>query len=88
MVKTIIEQASDLLGKEGMKIGPSDWMDVSQKRIDTFADATGDHQWIHVDEEKAKAWIENGAAFKLITNGAKKVKNELGSIGIITDKAW
>ena len=56
MVKTIIEQASDLLGKEGMKIGPSDWMDVSQKRIDTFADATGDHQWIHVDEEKAKEW--------------------------------
>ena len=54
MVKTIIEQASDLLGKEGMKIGPSDWMDVSQKRIDTFADATGDHQWIHVDVDRAK----------------------------------
>ena len=54
MVKTIIQQACDLLGKEGMKIGPSDWMDVSQKRIDTFADATGDHQWIHVDAKKAK----------------------------------
>jgi len=40
-----------------------------------------------VDEDKAKAWIENGAAFKLINNGAKKVKNELGSIGIV-DKAW
>ena len=53
MAKTIIQQASDLLGKEGMKIGPSDWMDVSQKRIDTFADATGDHQWIHVDAEKS-----------------------------------
>ena len=36
-----------------------------------------------IDEEKAKAWIEFGAAFKLINNGAKKVKNELGSIGII-----
>ena len=41
-----------------------------------------------VDEDKAKAWIENGAAFKLINNGAKKVKNELGSIGIISDRAW
>ena len=41
-----------------------------------------------VDEDKAKAWIENGAAFKLITNGAKKVKNELGSIGIISEPAW
>ena len=41
-----------------------------------------------IDEDKAKAWIENGAAFKLITNGAKKVKNELGSIGIISEPAW
>ena len=41
-----------------------------------------------IDEAKAKAWIEFGAAHKLINNGAKKVKNELGSIGIITDKAW
>ena len=41
-----------------------------------------------IDEEKAKAWRENGAAFKLINNGAKKVKNELGSIGIISEPAW
>ncbi len=42
------------MGKEGMKIGPSDWMVISQDRINTFAEATGDHQWIHVDEERAK----------------------------------
>ena len=41
-----------------------------------------------ISEEKAKTWIEFGAAHKLISNGAKKVKNELGSIGILSDKAW
>ena len=33
----------------------SDWIEITQKRIDLFADATGDHQWIHVDPERAKA---------------------------------
>ncbi len=34
--------------------GPSSWIDVPQSRIDAFAEATGDHQWIHVDPERAK----------------------------------
>lgn len=38
----------------GEEIGVGDWVEVAQDRIDTFADATGDHQWIHVDEERAK----------------------------------
>lgn len=54
MSKTTFNTAKDLLGKEGLKIGPSDWMEITQERINTFADATGDHQWIHVDEERAK----------------------------------
>ena len=37
----------------GETLGTSDWVVVDQKRIDTFADATGDHQWIHVDPESA-----------------------------------
>ena len=37
----------------GAEFGPSSWIDVSQERIDAFADATGDHQWIHVDKERA-----------------------------------
>ena len=41
-----------------------------------------------ISEEKAKTWIEFGAAHKLINNWAKKVKNELGSIGILTETAW
>ena len=38
----------------GEEIGTSEWVEVDQARVDQFADATGDHQWIHVDVEKAK----------------------------------
>jgi len=54
MTQKIIEKPGDLMGQEGLKIGPSEWMEMTQERINTFADATGDHQWIHVDEEMAK----------------------------------
>jgi acyl dehydratase len=40
--------------KVGDVYGPSSWIDVTQEKIDGFAEATGDHQWIHVDPEKAK----------------------------------
>ena len=46
-----IEGLKALLGKE---IGPSEWREVTQEDIDTFADLTGDHQWIHTDVERAK----------------------------------
>jgi acyl dehydratase len=39
----------------GAEFGPSSWFEVSQARIDAFAEATGDHQWIHVDRERAAA---------------------------------
>jgi acyl dehydratase len=41
--------------KSGQEWGRSDWLEVTQNRINQFADATGDHQWIHVDPERAKA---------------------------------
>jgi acyl dehydratase len=43
----------ELRAAVGTDAGTSDWLSVDQKRIDLFADATGDHQWIHVDTEKA-----------------------------------
>ena len=39
----------------GQKVAVSDWITITQQQVNTFADATGDHQWIHVDAEKAKA---------------------------------
>src|ERR687884_630190 len=44
----------ELRQAEGEELGVSDWHEVTQKDIDAFADATGDHQWIHVDPERAK----------------------------------
>jgi len=41
--------------KQGAEFGPSSWIDVPQQKIDAFAEATGDHQWIHVDPERAAA---------------------------------
>lgn len=43
----------DLKDAVGEEVGVSDWLEITQERVNTFADATGDHQWIHVDEEKA-----------------------------------
>ena len=43
----------DLKGAVGTKLGYSDWLEITQERIDRFADATDDHQWIHVDPERA-----------------------------------
>jgi acyl dehydratase len=43
----------DLRAATGTEIGVSDWVEIDQDRVNRFADATGDHQWIHVDPEKA-----------------------------------
>lgn len=49
----IFTSAEELTAGIGEPLGPSEWLEVDQKRIDLFADATGDHQWIHVDPERA-----------------------------------
>jgi acyl dehydratase len=43
----------EFVAAEGSQFGPTDWLEISQDRVNVFADATGDHQWIHVDPEKA-----------------------------------
>jgi acyl dehydratase len=45
---------AELQALAGVELGPTEWVEVPQERIDAFADATGDHQWIHVDPERAK----------------------------------
>ncbi|SEB24707.1 MaoC family dehydratase [Variovorax sp. YR216] len=49
------ETLEDLKPLVGQNIGTSDWLSIDQQRINKFADATGDHQWIHVDAERAKS---------------------------------
>ena len=61
-----VEYPKDLQQHIGVELGPSDWMTVEQAMIDKFADATGDHQWIHVDVERAKREMPGG---KTIAHG-------------------
>ncbi|MEE1929232.1 MaoC family dehydratase [Streptomyces sp. TRM 70351] len=49
----VFGSVEELRAAVGEELGPSDWLEVDQKRIDLFADATGDHQWIHTDPARA-----------------------------------
>ena len=62
---TIFNHPSELKESVGKQLGVSEWLEIDQARIDTFADATGDHQWIHVDPERAK----DGAFGSTIAHG-------------------
>jgi len=54
MARVAFGNLEDLAAKVGQEVVVSDWLEVSQQRIDQFADATGDHQWIHVDVARAR----------------------------------
>lgn len=62
---TVFKQPQDLIAAVGTVLGTSDWLEIDQQRINLFADATGDHQWIHVDPERAK----DGPFGKCIAHG-------------------
>lgn len=49
----VFDSPAALLGSEGMDLGCTEWVQIDQQRIDDFANATGDHQWIHTDPERA-----------------------------------
>ncbi|MGH3330766.1 MAG: MaoC family dehydratase [Nocardioidaceae bacterium] len=50
----VFKTFDELTGAVGEDLGTSDWLEVDQDRVNAFADSTGDHQWIHVDVERAK----------------------------------
>jgi acyl dehydratase len=54
-VATVFATLDELRGAAGAHLGWTDWIEVTQDQVNLFADATGDHQWIHVDVERAKA---------------------------------
>lgn len=61
-----LETPKDVFQHLGEELGPSEWLTVTQEMIDKFAEATGDHQWIHVDVERAKREMPGG---KTIAHG-------------------
>lgn len=62
----IIRSFEEAKALEGSEVGLSDWIEVDQQRIDQFAEATGDFQWIHVDTERAARELPDG---KTIAHG-------------------
>jgi acyl dehydratase len=62
----VIKSTEDAKALEGQEIGLSDWVVVDQNRIDQFAEATADYQWIHIDTERAEREMPNG---KTIAHG-------------------
>ena len=52
--RTVLDGVDAVRAAVGTHLGYSDWLEIDQDRVNTFADATGDHQWIHVDPERAK----------------------------------
>ena len=65
-IMPVIKTLDDAKQLEGQEVGLSDWVVVDQHRIDQFAEATADHQWIHVDTERAAREMPNG---KTIAHG-------------------
>jgi acyl dehydratase len=65
MAQTVLDGPEAVQAAVGTHLGYSDWLEITQDRIDTFAEATGDHQWIHVDPERAK----DGPYGKTIAHG-------------------
>jgi acyl dehydratase len=62
---TVLDQPADLLKLVGQPLGVTRWMHITQQQVDLFAEATGDHQWIHTDPQRAatgpyKATIAHG----------------------------
>ena len=57
----LISSIDDAVSLVGSELGVSDWLEIDQQRINDFADVTGDHQWIHVDVERAKNESPYGA---------------------------
>ena len=54
MAPTVLDGIGDVRAAAGRHLGYSEWLEIGQDRVNLFADATGDHQWIHVDPERAR----------------------------------
>jgi len=81
----IITSIEDAKALEGQEVGVSEWVTVDQQRIDKFAEATGDFQWIHVDQDRAARELPDGktiahgyltlALIPTLTNGFVHIEN-------------
>ena len=71
---TIVNGIAELKELVGQHLGYSDYMEITQERVNLFADATGDHQWIHVDVERAKAESPSAARSPTATSPCRSAR--------------
>ena len=64
----LVTTLEELRGLAGREIAVTEWLEITQERIDLFADATEDHQWIHIDRERAQRESPYGATCLLYTS--------------------
>jgi acyl dehydratase len=80
-----MEIPQNLVEKVGQELGVSDWMTIDQERVNQFADATDDHQWIHIDTERAKSGPFGGTiahgflTLALVVRLVDQIKLDVGS---------
>ena len=87
MASTVLNGLDEIRGAVGAHLGYSEWLTIDQHRVNLFAEATGDHQWIHVDVERAKDGPFGGpiahgyltlSLLPMLSQGRKGVKIQLG----------
>lgn len=93
MTRTV-EGIEGLRGLLGERLGPSEWVEVTQERIDGFADVSGDHQWIHVDRDRAErespfgTTIAHGDLTLALVNGLRSQLLEQRGVTLAINYGW
>ena len=94
MPNAVVHGIEDLRALEGRIVGPSEWREVTQEMIDQFAELTGDHQWIHVDVERAKVespfgtTIAHGNLTLSLVDGLRRDLNEWTGFSLGVNYGW
>ena len=92
--KSVAHGIDDVRALVGQLVGPSEWHEVTQAMIDQFADLTGDHQWIHVDVERAKAespygtTVAHGNLTLSLIDGLRKGLTEWSGFKLGVNYGW
>ena len=92
--KAVANGIEDVRGLQDQVVGPSEWRQVTQEMVDAFAQLTGDHQWIHVDVERAKAespfgtTIAHGNLTLSLIDGLRKDLNEWTGFKMGVNYGW
>ncbi|HEX5852583.1 MAG TPA: MaoC family dehydratase [Solirubrobacteraceae bacterium] len=90
----MIRGIEDLQELKGQVVGPSEWREVTQEMVNEFADLTGDHQWIHVDVERAKAespfgtTIAHGNLTLALIDGLRRELSEWSGFQLGVNYGW